>query len=71
VVEWHIDDSEGMTGETWLVLGYRGERKIKQLVARTPELRIVDEKSAYYKLGPQELAPEALDALLRETLREA
>jgi transcription-repair coupling factor (superfamily II helicase) len=59
------------TGPTYLMLRYRGERKIRQLVARVGgELRIVDEKSASYKLGPQELAPEALYGVLREMLRE-
>jgi transcription-repair coupling factor (superfamily II helicase) len=59
-----------LPGPTWLMMRYRGERKIKQLAARTPELRIVDDKSAGYKLGPKELHPEALYAVLREMLRE-
>jgi transcription-repair coupling factor (superfamily II helicase) len=63
--------NEGMTGPTYLVLGYKGERKIKQLAVRVGgELRVVDDKSAYYKLGPQEIAPEALYHCLQEMLRE-
>jgi transcription-repair coupling factor (superfamily II helicase) len=71
---WKVADvyletpNEGMTGETWLALKYKGERKIKQLAAKVPELRIVDEKSAYYKLGTQEMGPEALYELLRGML---
>ncbi len=62
---------EGMTGPTYLMLGYRGERKIKQLVGRSAgQIIILDDKSACYKLGPQEMAPEALYATLRELLRE-
>jgi transcription-repair coupling factor (superfamily II helicase) len=63
--------NEGMTGPTYLMLGYRGDRKMKQLAARVGgELRIVDEKSASYKLGPQEMEQEALYGVLREMLRE-
>ncbi len=63
--------NEGMTGPTYLMLRYHGERKIKQLAARVGgELRIVDEKSASYKLGPLEMGQEALYTVLRETLRE-
>jgi transcription-repair coupling factor (superfamily II helicase) len=63
--------NEGMTGPTYLMLGYHGERKMKQLAARVGgELRIVDEKSASYKLGPQEMEQEALYGVLREMLRE-
>jgi transcription-repair coupling factor (superfamily II helicase) len=73
---WKVDairlegPEEGMTGPTYLVLGYRGPRKIRELSVRTLELRVVDEKSAYYKLGVNEMAPEALYGLLRKMLEE-
>src|SRR5262249_9631286 len=64
---WKVNDihlegpPEGLiTGATYLVLGYKSERKVKELAAREPELRIVDEESAYYKLGPDELEAEAM-----------
>ncbi|MFO0928177.1 MAG: transcription-repair coupling factor [Gemmataceae bacterium] len=62
VIDIHLEGPpEGLiTGSTYLVLGYRNPRKMKALAAREPELRIVDEKSAYYKLGAQEGTPEAL-----------
>jgi transcription-repair coupling factor (superfamily II helicase) len=63
--------NEGMTGPTYLMLGYRGERKIRQLAARVGgELRVVDEKSASYKLGPQEMGQEELYGVLREMMCE-
>jgi transcription-repair coupling factor (superfamily II helicase) len=56
-------------GPTYLVLGYKGERKIKQLAARTSELRIVDEKAAYYKLAPNEVNAEGMYKRTRWLLR--
>jgi len=43
-----------------LVLAYRSSRLIKKLVAERadPRLRIVDEKSAYYRLTPDDEAAE-------------
>ena len=71
VASVHLEGpQEGFTGPTYLVLGYRGERKIKQLAQRNSELRVADEKSAYYKLGPQEMEQEALYRLLVDLLRE-
>ncbi len=71
VADVHLEGpEEGMTGPTYLVLGYRGPRKVKQLAERWPELRIVDEKKAYYKLGPEEMEPEALYGVVRDMLRE-
>jgi transcription-repair coupling factor (superfamily II helicase) len=74
---WRISDihlegpPEGLTtGATYLVLRYKGPRKIKELAARWPELRIVDEKSAYYKLGEDEMETEALVGRICELLRE-
>jgi transcription-repair coupling factor (superfamily II helicase) len=73
---WRIADihlegpPEGLTtGATYLVFGYKGPRKIKELAARWDELRVVDEKSAYYKLGERELGPEALYGRIRELLQ--
>jgi transcription-repair coupling factor (superfamily II helicase) len=71
VADVHLEGpEEGMTGSTYLVLGYRGPRKMKQLAERWPELRIVDEKKAYYKLGPAEMDQEALYGVIRDMLRE-
>lgn len=53
-----------------MVFGYKGPRKMKEPAARCDELRIEDEKSAYYKLGEWELEQEALSARIRELLRE-
>jgi transcription-repair coupling factor (superfamily II helicase) len=73
---WRIADihlegpPEGLiTGATYLVFGYKGPRKIKELAARWDELRVVDEKSAYYKLGEKELGPEALYGRIQALLR--
>jgi transcription-repair coupling factor (superfamily II helicase) len=69
VANIHLEGpQEGFTGPTYLVLGYRSERKIKLLAQRTSDLRVADEKSAYYKLGPQEMEQEALYRLLVEML---
>jgi len=75
--DWRVTDvhlegpPEGLTtGATYLVLGYRSDRKIKELASRDPELRIVDDRRAYYKLGPNQLDPEALYLLVQRMLRE-
>jgi transcription-repair coupling factor (superfamily II helicase) len=54
-----------------LVLTYKSARLIKKLAAaRTDErLRVVDEKSAYYRLGPGDEEPLALYGVLRALLR--
>jgi transcription-repair coupling factor (superfamily II helicase) len=72
VVDIHLEGPpEGLiTGSTYLVFGYKGQRKIKELAARCDELRIVDDFSAYYKLGENELSPEALYERIVELLRE-
>ncbi|MFM7149913.1 MAG: TRCF domain-containing protein, partial [Gemmataceae bacterium] len=74
---WRIGDihlegpPEGLTtGAHYLVLRYKGPKKIKELAARCEELRIADDESAYYKLGEQERHPEALYALVCEMLRD-
>ncbi len=73
---WRIADvhlegpPEGLTtGATYLVFRYKGPRKIKELAARCNELRIVDDQSAYYKLGENQLPPAALVEVVRELLR--
>ena len=42
---------------------------MKQMKARTPDLRIVDEKDAYYKLVPGEVNPEGMYRRTRWLLR--
>jgi len=74
-VDWRVADvklegpHDPSLGPTYLVLGYKGERKIKQLATRTPELRVVDEKAAYYKLAPGEVNPEGMYKRTRWLLR--
>jgi transcription-repair coupling factor (superfamily II helicase) len=71
IADVHLEGpQEGFTGPTYLVLGYRGPRKIRELAQRNSELRIVDDKSAYYKLGLHEMEQAALYQVLREMLRE-
>ncbi|MFO0844187.1 MAG: transcription-repair coupling factor [Gemmataceae bacterium] len=72
VADVHLEGPpEGLTtGATYLVLRYKGARKIKELAARNEELRVVDDRSAYYKLGERELPPEALYGVVRDLLRE-
>jgi hypothetical protein len=53
-----------------LVLGYRSERKIKELAARSEgRLRIVDERQAYCRLDVEELEPQRLYEVVKEMLR--
>ncbi|MFO0877824.1 MAG: transcription-repair coupling factor [Gemmataceae bacterium] len=75
---WRIADihlegpPEGLTtGATYLVFGYKGARKIKELAAREPELRVVDDRSAYFKLSEKELDAESLYTIVRQLLRES
>ena len=75
-VDWRIANvrlegpHDPSLGPTYLVLGYKSERKVKQLSERTRELRIVDEKDAYYKLAPGEVNPEGMYKRTRWLLRE-
>jgi transcription-repair coupling factor (superfamily II helicase) len=70
VATLHLEGpAEGLSGPTDAVLGYRSERKMRELVGRAgPHLRIVDENSAYFKLGAHELEPEPMYQALRELL---
>ncbi|MBY0231209.1 MAG: transcription-repair coupling factor, partial [Gemmataceae bacterium] len=75
---WRIDSvdlegpGDGVTGPTWAVLGYRGPQKIKQLAARAGmDLKIVDERKAYFLLGPHQLEPQPMYEALRELLAVA
>jgi transcription-repair coupling factor (superfamily II helicase) len=69
IADVHLEGpGEGTTEPWYLVLGYRSERKIKALKARDPLVRIVDEKSAYYRLGPAVPEPEELYATIRGLL---
>jgi transcription-repair coupling factor (superfamily II helicase) len=60
---------DGVTGPTYAVFGYRGPLKVRQLAARVgPDLRIVDEKQAYFLLGHHQLEPLPMYEALREVL---
>src|SRR5262249_50627161 len=49
---------EHANGPTDVVLGYRNEHLIRELAARSRgRLRVVDARSAYYRLKPDELTP--------------
>jgi transcription-repair coupling factor (superfamily II helicase) len=63
-------DGDGFTGPIDVVLGYRSARRIKALAQRSGgRLRVVDEHSAYFRLQPDEIAPAALYACLKNLLR--
>jgi hypothetical protein len=52
------------------VLRYRSTRKIKRLAERSSgRLRVVDERSAYYRLTAAEEEPLRMYEVLRELLR--
>src|SRR5262249_36362353 len=69
IADVHLEEpGEGTTDPWYLVLGYRNERKIKALKLRDPMVRIVDEKSAYYRLGRAGREPEELYATIRMLL---
>ncbi len=62
--------AEGRAGPTDMVLRYRGERKIKRLAERSGgRLRVVDGRSAYFRLKGKEEAPLKLYQTLKELLR--
>ena len=53
-------------GPTDVVLGYRSARLIKALAERShARLRVVDDRSAYYRLKAKEMTPPALYEALR------
>jgi transcription-repair coupling factor (superfamily II helicase) len=57
-------------GPVDVVLGYRNPRKVNRLAQRSDgRLRVVDDKSAYFRLTPEETQPEALYACLKHLLR--
>ncbi len=59
-----------LAGPIDVVLGYRNRHKMEKLVKRTGvKLRIVDAVSAYYRLEPNKVGPEALFKCIRELLR--
>jgi transcription-repair coupling factor (superfamily II helicase) len=65
-----VSDGAAASGPVDVVLGYRGPRRIKQLAARSAgRLRVVDEHSAYFRLGPDEMGPPALYECLKNLLR--
>lgn len=75
LASWKIDKlylegpADALTGPTYAVLNWRSERKIKQLAAlHGGEVKVVDSKSAYYKLGVNQLEPEGLYLALRDVL---
>jgi transcription-repair coupling factor (superfamily II helicase) len=62
--------AEGTVGPTDVVLRYRSTRKIKRLAERSSgRLRVVDERSAYYRLTAAEEEPLRMYEVLRELLR--
>jgi transcription-repair coupling factor (superfamily II helicase) len=71
VASLHLEGpAEGLSGPTEAVLSYRNAKKMKELAQRgAPHLRIVDDTSAYFRLGSHELEPEPLYRALRELLR--
>src|SRR5262249_31265024 len=53
-----------------VVLTYRSARKIKRLVERSRgRLRVVDGRSAYFRLAPAETEPARLYSSLKDLLR--
>ncbi|NBO91397.1 MAG: transcription-repair coupling factor [Planctomycetia bacterium] len=75
---WKIDKiylegpGDGVTGPTYAVLGYRGAQKIKQLMLRSGgDLKIVDDRRAYFKLAPTRLDAEPLYHDLRSLMGAA
>lgn len=63
VVTMHLEEKD-------VVLGYKSPRLIRRLTDRAgPRLRVVDEHSAYYKIGPHDTEPVRLYSLLKELLR--
>ncbi len=75
---WKIDavhlegPGDGVTGPTYAVFGYRGPLKIRQLAARVgDDLKVVDEKQAYFLLGHHQLEPRPMYEALREVLAVA
>ncbi|MFO1021333.1 MAG: transcription-repair coupling factor [Planctomycetales bacterium] len=65
---WQIDDIH-LEGE-FAVLGYRHPRKIKQLAETAGgRLRIVDQKSAYFVLNPEDTTSEGLLNSLKALLQ--
>jgi transcription-repair coupling factor (superfamily II helicase) len=76
-LNWRIADvhlegpPDGLTtGTTYLVFGYRSEKRIRELAKREPEVKVVDHKSAYYKLGVTQLSKEELYRVVRKLLKE-
>jgi transcription-repair coupling factor (superfamily II helicase) len=70
VASIHLEGpSEGASGPTDVVLGYRSRKRIEALAARTKgRLRIVDEASAYFRLRPEEMDPQAMYETLKKLL---
>jgi transcription-repair coupling factor (superfamily II helicase) len=64
--------AENAVGPTDVVVGYRSERKIKRLAAFSGgRLRVVDGASAYFRLSPDEMSPDALYHVLKDLLLPA
>ena len=71
VASVHIEKpAEGFSGPTDIVLSYRNRKRIETLAEREkPRLRIVDDKSAYFRLTVKEMGPEKLYGVLKRLLR--
>ncbi len=67
----HIEKpADGFSGPTDVVLGYRNRKRIESLAEREkPRLRIVDDKSAYFRLTVKEMGAEKLYEVLKRLLR--
>ena len=62
-------DLSTISAATDVVLGYRSTRKIRRLADRSQgRLRVVDDASAYLRLGPAEIEPRALYGILKDLL---
>jgi transcription-repair coupling factor (superfamily II helicase) len=73
VVTVHLETPpEHSSGPTDVVLGYRNPRLVKELAERSRgRLRVVDNRSAYFRLKPDEFDPPGLYSRLTQLLRPA
>jgi transcription-repair coupling factor (superfamily II helicase) len=71
IVDVHLEKpAPGMSGPTDVVLTYRNRKRVEALAARSgTRLRVVDDRSAYFRLHPSEMEPAALYECLRVLLR--
>ena len=61
---------EVRTGPTDVVLGYRDPKRVQELALRSRgRLRVVDGKSAYFRLRAEEMEPATLYSRLKQLMR--